>query len=188
LAVRHLLKSVRIGLLDDPDRRLGWPAGFRFADGPGGSRSWGLDLVGWLGQSGSGIDQLPQTPLGALHGAEQTRLPGVDGGDQGVQHLPHPLVLTFELGGRPSGNPQFLGLTFDHGGQLLDLRDQPAGASTVAAGTFQARQGIVELVEQGVVTATVMLHRAALGGNSTFKITPARADFKTARHRHLQYP
>ena len=136
----------------------------------------------------SGIDQFPQAPLGALHRAEQTHFPGVDGGDQGVQHLPHPLVLPLELGGGPSGDTQLLGLTFDHGGQLLDLGDQAAGAATVAAGAFQAREGIVELVEQRIVTATVMIRRAALGGNSTFKITPARADFKTARHRHLQYP
>ena len=144
--------------------------------------------MGRLGQSGSGVDQFPQAPLGAFHRAEQARFAGVDGGDQSAQHLPHPLVLPFQLGGRPSGDAQFLRLTLDHGGQLLDLGDQPAGAATVAAGAFQAREGIVEFVEQSIVTATMMICRAPRGGNSTFKIAPARADFKTARHRHLQYP
>src|SRR3954462_13460155 len=144
--------------------------------------------MGRLGQSGAGVDQFAQTPLGALYRAEQARFPGVDGGDQSAEHLPHPLVLTFKLGGGTTGDAQFLRLTLDHGGQLLDLGDQSAGAATVAASTFKARQCIVELVEQGVVAAAMMIRRAARRGSSTFNIAPARTDFETARHRDLQYP
>ena len=144
--------------------------------------------MGRFGQSGAGFDQFAQAPLGTFHRAEEARFARVDGGDQSAQHLPHPLVLPLQLGGCPTGDAQFLRLTLDHGGQLLDLGDQAAGAAPVAAGAFQARKGIVEFVEQSIVTATMMICRAPRGGNSTFKIAPARADFKTARHRHLQYP
>ena len=144
--------------------------------------------MGRLGQRCAGIDQFAQAAFGALHRAEQARFARVDGGDQSAQHLPHPLVLPLQLGGCPSGDAQLLRLTFDHGGQLLDLGDQAAGAATVAAGAFQACKGIIEFVEQSIVTTTMMICRAPRGGNSTFKIAPARADFKTARHRILQYP
>ena len=103
--------------------------------------------------------------------AEQARFARVDGGDQSAQHLPHPLVLPLQLGGGPPGDAQLLRLTLDHGGQLLDLGNQSAGTATVAASAFKACKGIVEFVEQSIVTTTMMICRAPRGK----EIPPSRS-------------